>query len=68
MTALEGGSNFFNFIFTRVAYSWNLLVIITLLLVFIGLQVGVVTIYAKIVTFISRLRFPIIYWFRKLMS
>lgn len=68
MTVLEGVSNFFNFLFTRLAYSWNLFVVIALILVLIGLQVGIVTIYVKLTTFISRLKFPITYWFRKLMS
>jgi hypothetical protein len=68
MVFLDGVANFFQFLYTKLVYSWNLIMVVTLFLVFVGLQVGIILFYSKLFSFFTRLKFPIVYWFRRLMS
>jgi len=68
MTVLDGVSNFFGFLFSKLAYSWHLWSLLVITVIFFVLQVGFLYIYARVFRVVFRTLPSVRYLIKRFMA
>jgi len=66
MTILEGVSNFFQFLYSRLVYSWNIWSLLVITVGFFAIQVGFIYLYVKVFKVVFKAIPFFKYWVRRL--
>jgi hypothetical protein len=66
MSVLDGVTNFFQFIYTRLVYSWDLWSLLVTTVIFFVIQFAFIYIYAKVFGVVGRAYPRLLYWIKRL--